>query len=151
MISMAAEYALRSVVTLGLNPDRCLTAREIAEQTEISVSYLYKILQMLVRAGLIASHRGLGGGFDLACPPADDRAGGREGRGSDQAEAAKSGESCFGASSASRASPRCGCVDHDARGNHGWLHCRRLDGRPGFRPTTARGTSRATLIPFGST
>ena len=70
MISQAAEYALRSVVSLGLRPGRCLTAREIAEQNEISVSYLYKILQMLVRAGLVGSHRGLGGGFDLARPPA---------------------------------------------------------------------------------
>ncbi|MFO0890963.1 MAG: Rrf2 family transcriptional regulator [Isosphaeraceae bacterium] len=70
MVSQAAEYALRSVVALGLRPGRCLTAREIAAQTRIPAPYLSKVLRMLVRAGLVASHRGLGGGFDLARPPA---------------------------------------------------------------------------------
>jgi Rrf2 family nitric oxide-sensitive transcriptional repressor len=68
-MTLTAEYALRAVVALGLQPDRYLTTREIAERTKVPSFYLAKVLQTLARAGLIASHRGPGGGFGLGRPP----------------------------------------------------------------------------------
>jgi Rrf2 family nitric oxide-sensitive transcriptional repressor len=68
MISRTAEYALRAVVHLaavadGDSPSR--TVGQIAAATRVPEGYLAKVLQALTRAGVIASQRGLGGGFRL--------------------------------------------------------------------------------------
>ena len=44
-------------------------AKEISEEHSIPVEYLLKILQQLVRAGILRSKRGTRGGFSLAKPP----------------------------------------------------------------------------------
>ncbi len=69
MISQTTEYALRAVVWLGANPEKPLTAQQIAEATRVPAGYLAKVLQGLSRAGLLHSQRGLGGGFTLAKAP----------------------------------------------------------------------------------
>ncbi len=69
MISQTTEYALRAVVWLAANPDKPLTAQQIAEATRVPAGYLAKVLQGLSRAGLLHSQRGLGGGFTLARAP----------------------------------------------------------------------------------
>jgi Rrf2 family protein len=70
MISQTTEYALRAVVWLAANPEKALTAQQIAEATRVPAGYLAKVLQGLSRAGLLHSQRGLGGGFTLARSPA---------------------------------------------------------------------------------
>jgi len=40
---------------------------ELAEATDVSGHFLSKVLQQLVRCGLIRSQRGSGGGYGLAC------------------------------------------------------------------------------------
>jgi Rrf2 family protein len=67
-MSHTAEYALRAVMALALQPDRQVAAREIAERTQVPPSYLAKVLRLLGRAGLVVSHRGPGGGFGLGRP-----------------------------------------------------------------------------------
>lgn len=69
MISQTTEYALRAVVWLAANPEKPLTAQQIAEATRVPAGYLAKVLQGLSRAGLLHSQRGLGGGFTLARDP----------------------------------------------------------------------------------
>jgi len=69
MISQTTEYALRAVVWLAANPEKPLTAQQIAEATRVPAGYLAKVLQGLSRAGLLHSQRGLGGGFRLARSP----------------------------------------------------------------------------------
>lgn len=70
MLSQSAEYSLRAVVALAHEEESSLTTKQIAERTQVPVSYLSKILQSLGRAGLVAAQRGLGGGFRLARPAA---------------------------------------------------------------------------------
>jgi Rrf2 family nitric oxide-sensitive transcriptional repressor len=70
VISQTTEYALRAVVWLAANPEKPLTAQQIAEATRVPAGYLAKVLQGLSRAGLLHSQRGLGGGFTLARSPA---------------------------------------------------------------------------------
>ncbi len=70
MISQTTEYALRAVVWLAANPEKPLTAHQIAGVTRVPAGYLAKVLQGLSRAGLLHSQRGLGGGFTLARSPA---------------------------------------------------------------------------------
>jgi Rrf2 family nitric oxide-sensitive transcriptional repressor len=69
MISQTTEYALRAVVWLAANPEKALTAQQIADATRVPAGYLAKVLQGLSRAGLLHSQRGLGGGFTLARSP----------------------------------------------------------------------------------
>ena len=66
MISQTAEYALRSVVCLAIQPHKALTTGQIAKTTKVPGSYLSKVLQALGKAGIVRSQRGLHGGFTLA-------------------------------------------------------------------------------------
>lgn len=69
MLSQTTEYALRAVVCLARHWGEAQTAQLIAEETKVPASYLSKVLQSLVRAGLVRSQRGLHGGFVLAVEP----------------------------------------------------------------------------------
>jgi len=56
---------------LALRPDQAASsAREIAEQYDIPVELMAKVLQRLAREGLLASHQGTRGGYQLSRPPA---------------------------------------------------------------------------------
>lgn len=70
-LSKKADYALMAMKHLALNEDRgSSSAREIAEQYDIPIELLAKVLQKLVRGGLLASHQGTRGGYQLGRPPA---------------------------------------------------------------------------------
>jgi Rrf2 family transcriptional regulator, nitric oxide-sensitive transcriptional repressor len=71
MISQTAEYALRAAVCLAAEPERPCTTPELARLARVPAGYLAKVMQSLVRAGLVRSRRGQGGGFTLATSPAD--------------------------------------------------------------------------------
>jgi Rrf2 family protein len=71
MISKTAEYALRAVVFLAMNPNSAYTGNQIASQTKVPSPYLSKVLKLLVRGQLIQSQPGLRGGFTLARSPND--------------------------------------------------------------------------------
>ena len=68
MISQAAEYALRAVLCLAARGS-ALTTQQVAETTGIPPGYLAKIMQGLAKSGILASQRGIGGGFSLSIPP----------------------------------------------------------------------------------
>ncbi len=68
MISLSAEYALRAVLCLTGNPALPMTIQQIAAAGRIPPAYLAKILKDLVRRSILASQRGLNGGFVLARP-----------------------------------------------------------------------------------
>jgi Rrf2 family protein len=71
MISKTAEYALRAAVWLAKSPDQPVAADPLAEVTKVPRRYLHKVLQDLVRAELVRSQSGPGGGYALATAPAD--------------------------------------------------------------------------------
>lgn len=66
MFSQTADYALRAIVHLAKYPDEPMTAQDIASATRVSHGYLSKVMQSLVRAGVVSSQRGLHGGFRIA-------------------------------------------------------------------------------------
>jgi Rrf2 family protein len=71
-LSKKADYALIAMKHLALRPDQAASsAREIAEQYDIPVELMAKVLQRLAREGLLASHQGTRGGYQLSRPPAD--------------------------------------------------------------------------------
>ena len=69
MISQTVEYALRAIVTIAQHEGKPCTAREISEITHVPAAYLSKLMQGLVRGGLVNSQRGLHGGFVLTTHP----------------------------------------------------------------------------------
>lgn len=66
MLPKTAEYALRTVTCLARDPDQPESADHLAEQTKVPRRYLHKVLQSLVRAELVHSRSGPGGGYALA-------------------------------------------------------------------------------------
>jgi Rrf2 family transcriptional regulator, nitric oxide-sensitive transcriptional repressor len=69
MMSQTVEYALRAAVCLAAGRGRLLTTAELARRARVPAGYLAKVMQALVRAGLVRSRRGKGGGFTLAANP----------------------------------------------------------------------------------
>lgn len=69
MIPKTAEYALRAVVVLAREPHRAYSAEQISEITCVPRRYAHKVLQALVRAELVRSQSGPGGGYALQCSP----------------------------------------------------------------------------------
>lgn len=68
-LSKKSDYALIAMKHLAAQADRgAASAREIAEQYEIPVELLAKVLQRLVQRGLLVSHQGTRGGYRLARP-----------------------------------------------------------------------------------
>lgn len=68
MLPKTAEYALRAVVSLGRVPDSLQSADRLAKATRVPRRYLHKVLQDLIKAGLVRSSSGPGGGYALARP-----------------------------------------------------------------------------------
>jgi Rrf2 family protein len=68
MIPKTAEYALRAVVVLARDPQRASSAEQVVETTRVPRRYAHKVLQALVRAGLVRSQSGPGGGYALVRP-----------------------------------------------------------------------------------
>ena len=69
-LSKKADYALMAMKHLALRGDRgSSSAREIAGLYDIPIELLAKVLQRLVRRGLLASHQGTRGGYQLVRSP----------------------------------------------------------------------------------
>lgn len=64
-ISEAASLAIHTMAILGRFPERRFTNQELAKRLHASVHHLAKVMQRLVRAGLVDSVRGPQGGFRL--------------------------------------------------------------------------------------
>lgn len=71
MFSQTVEYALRAVVYLANEAPSARTTDQIASATRVPRPYLSKVLQSLIRSGLVHSQRGLGGGIKLGKPAAE--------------------------------------------------------------------------------
>jgi Rrf2 family protein len=71
-LTRGGEYAVRAMAYLAGVPDgRVASLHEIGHAQDIPESFLAKILQSLVHAGLAESRRGARGGFALGRPARD--------------------------------------------------------------------------------
>ncbi len=87
LISSKGRYALKLMIyiaAIGGDPvgeskkgaaQTKVSLREVAEREGISLKYLEQLVRPLMNAGLLRSVRGKGGGYVLAKPAADVRAG----------------------------------------------------------------------------
>jgi Rrf2 family protein len=70
MLSDTAEYALRAVLYIAQHSSaaRLIRTDQVAEALGVPRNYLSKILHQLAKQGVLASARGVTGGFRLAHP-----------------------------------------------------------------------------------
>jgi Rrf2 family protein len=62
-LQKATRFALYALLELAADPERQISAAEIADKYGISINHLAKVLRDLSRAGLVESVRGVGGGY----------------------------------------------------------------------------------------
>jgi len=72
IITRATEYSIRAILYMACQPQgEIVFKKDICRAQEITPAFLTKILQPLIKAGIVASQRGVGGGFYLARPAAE--------------------------------------------------------------------------------
>ncbi|MDZ7267681.1 MAG: Rrf2 family transcriptional regulator [candidate division KSB1 bacterium] len=68
-LTMTGEYAVRAMLHLASQPlGAVIPIREISRAWDIPGTFLRKIVQLLTKAGLLLSQRGISGGVSLAKP-----------------------------------------------------------------------------------
>jgi Rrf2 family nitric oxide-sensitive transcriptional repressor len=67
-LTVYSDYALRSLIYIGLNEPRQARIAEISRAYGISENHLVKVVHHLGRIGLVKTSRGRGGGLHLARP-----------------------------------------------------------------------------------
>ncbi len=71
-LNQATDYAIRSVLHLsGLPFGQVMEAKLIAEEENIPMRFLLKIMRLLTQAGIVESYRGVNGGYALARNPSE--------------------------------------------------------------------------------
>jgi Rrf2 family iron-sulfur cluster assembly transcriptional regulator len=71
-LSTKGRYAVMAMTDLaGHGAARAVPVAEIAQRQQISQAYLEQIFARLRRRGIVTAHRGPGGGYRLAKPPAE--------------------------------------------------------------------------------
>lgn len=64
------DYALRLLIYLAIHRgEKAATVQDAARRYGVSVHHLAKVAQKLVQLGYVNSHRGRGGGLELAMEP----------------------------------------------------------------------------------
>ena len=71
-INQATDYAFRAVLYLAGQPlGEMVEAQAIAHRQVVPMRFLLKIMPSLIKAGIVKSQRGVGGGYALARSPED--------------------------------------------------------------------------------
>ncbi|AEF95057.1 transcriptional regulator, BadM/Rrf2 family [Desulfotomaculum nigrificans CO-1-SRB] len=69
-LNQATDYAFRAVLYLSRLPaGEVIEAKTIAEDEQIPIRFLLKILRLLSQSGIVESLRGVSGGYKLAKKP----------------------------------------------------------------------------------
>ena len=72
MLSRTCEYAIQAVIYLAKKPEGKYTLiREISKELEIPHHFLGKIMQTLVKEGMLISYKGPKGGLALSKKPSE--------------------------------------------------------------------------------
>jgi FeS assembly SUF system regulator len=70
-ISKLTDYGTVILACLASQPERLMTATEVAERTKVGLPTVSKLLKKLQRSGLVTSTRGSHGGYQLARPASE--------------------------------------------------------------------------------
>ena len=71
VLNKETDYAVRALISLGMKADGWVSAKAISGEQAIPYQFLRRILQELIRSGLVESKEGAGGGVRLGKNPAE--------------------------------------------------------------------------------
>lgn len=71
MITRETDYGIRCVIHLASTRDELTNVEKISTKQKIPKAFTAKILQKLVKANIVKSTKGIGGGFALAKDPSN--------------------------------------------------------------------------------
>ena len=75
LVTTKGRYAMRLMAYIASFPDQKIALRRVAESEGISLKYLEQLAHEMVKADLLTSVRGHGGGYTLARDAADIKTG----------------------------------------------------------------------------
>lgn len=67
-LSKKIEYSVLALQYMANKGDKLVTAKEMSERLNISFEFLSKVLQKLMKKGLVESYQGIKGGYQLTKP-----------------------------------------------------------------------------------
>lgn len=73
LLTKNTDYAARALLYLGRHPDGFVSSADISGDEDIPLPYLRRILQTMIKAGMMAAKEGIKGGVKLNVSPADIR------------------------------------------------------------------------------
>lgn len=74
LLTKTSELAIHVLLYLSMRPaGYLLNPKEVADELDESRTYISKVLRMLAQGGLVRSHRGVAGGFELERTPDEIR------------------------------------------------------------------------------
>jgi FeS assembly SUF system regulator len=68
-ITKLTDYGIVLLTHLAGQPERQFNAPDLAAEAQLPLPMVSKVLKLLVREGLLISHRGVKGGYSLGRPP----------------------------------------------------------------------------------
>ena len=71
LLTKNTDYAVRALLVLGANEGSYISARDIAKAQNLPYQYLRRILQVLIKEGLVRSKEGGKGGVKIVKDPED--------------------------------------------------------------------------------
>lgn len=69
-ITKQTDYGIVLLSRMATEPERLFNAPELAAEAQLPLPTVSKVLKLLARDGVLASHRGVKGGYSLGRPPA---------------------------------------------------------------------------------
>jgi len=69
LITRDTDYAVRAICFIAVNKGKIVPVSTLVHRLRIPRPFLRQILQVLNKKGILKSHKGPGGGFELAIPP----------------------------------------------------------------------------------
>ena len=73
LLTKETDYAIRAIMNLARPHDGFVSSRDISRKEGIPLQFLRRILQSLIKGGLVESREGVNGGVSLKADPADIR------------------------------------------------------------------------------
>ena len=69
LITRNADYAIRALCFIARAGNKTVSVTQLVKRLNVPRPFLRKVLQILNRSALLLSHKGKGGGFELARDP----------------------------------------------------------------------------------
>lgn len=73
VLNKHTDYALRALIALGMRPEERLSAKAISDSQSIPYQFLRRIMQELIKSGIVSSKEGARGGMALEKDPDEIR------------------------------------------------------------------------------